>query len=433
MSYFKSLTESDLIALINSTNFQLFLCLPSIHKDLADAIVEKSRSNTDRQSIKINILIDYDAKTFRQGYGNSESVQKLFDNNIDVKSFDDNRISFIISDQVGYYLFFESRSIIPADKQTTNAIQIDPVSLVRLKKFFFSAEDQPHFEDELSNAIIEESKQLADPNNLIDFKKANVQIIDDEKVKTVVEDLKQNPPLNPDYKRIVDIYSSKFQYVKLKFDGANLQTRKIIIPKNALPIGDANLKDRIESKLNLFDEKKIDETFLPLQELKKRVTCVRDKYLKKVTSREESIIDRSEKENFVNEITSIKIIVQQTKADTVLNIAKHIDNTKVSLLENLKDFLTANPKILFPDNSLFQKDEQFVTIEAKTRAEKIIHRINWPRAQDLVEDFKLDVQYSDITFEDLKNEQFLKDLFKIGLIDNADQEKLATFSKGINI
>ena len=36
-------------------------------------------------------------------------------------------------------------------------------------------------------------------------------------------------------------------------------------------------------------------------------------------------------------------------------------------------------------------------------------------------------------FEDLKNEQFLKELFKIGLIDDADQKELATFSKGINI
>lgn len=49
-------------------------------------------------------------------------------------------------------------------------------------------------------------------------------------------------PLNPDYKRIVEFYSNKFQYVKLKFNGSNLQHRKIELPPRVLPVADTELK-----------------------------------------------------------------------------------------------------------------------------------------------------------------------------------------------
>lgn len=434
MTYFQSLTESNLIELVNSAKSRLYICLPSIHKELADAITEKSKPSVDGKKLKINILIDFDANTFRQGYGNSEAVQKLLEHKIDVKSFSDNRISFFISDEVGYYLFIESRSLIPADKATINAIGIDPVSLVRLKKYFFSGEDDLDYEDELSNAIIQESKQLADPKNLINLQKADVQNLNEEKVREVVEDLKQNPPLNPDYKRIVDIYSTKFQYVKLKFEGANLKSKTILLPKNALGIGNVDLKNKIESKLKLFDPKNIGGTFEPLEEINSMLVSMREKFLTKVRYREESIIERKVKDEFLLEKLKIEKQIKAVKNVVVRNIADKISMTKGELLENLVEFYKSNPDLLFSEkSSLYQNDEKYVQDEALRMSDVIIHKINWPVAHHLLEGLKIDIKFSDITFEDLKNEQFLKELFDIGLIDLDESGQLAEFSKAISI
>jgi hypothetical protein len=280
MEYFKSLTQQSLVDLISSTKEHLFLCLPSIHKELADAITYLDHSASfDNREVGIHLLVDFDAQTFRQGYGDYKSLEDLIQGNFEVRTLKDNRISFIISDEIGYYLFIESRSLIPADKETINAVRIDPVSIVRLKKFFFSEVIKMDFEDELTNAIIEESKQLGKAKELLSHQIANVEELPEEKVTAVGEELKKNPPLNPDYKRIVEFYSNKFQYVKLKFEGANLQHRKIELPAKALPIADANLKKRLETKLNLFDPAKAANDFSSLHELKEKILEVRTEFL----------------------------------------------------------------------------------------------------------------------------------------------------------
>lgn len=430
MDYFKSLKESDLIDLVKTTKSDLYVCLPSIHGELADAIITRFQSNKDENKINLHLLIDFDTNTFRQGYGNADAVQKLIDEGIDVKSFKDNRISFVISDSIGYYLFIESRSLIPAEKETINAIRIDPISLLRLKKYFFSSAIDIDFEDELTNAIIEESAHLKDAEKLIIQQTAEVTDISLEKLEKVVEDLTKNPPLDPDYKRAVEFYSNKFQYVKLKFEGANLQTRKVVLPKKALPITDTVLKNQLETKLNLFDKNQIDETFAPLQELKQLVTDVREKYLKKVKSREESLIDRKNKQQFLDEIILTKKVIEKTKTNTVINLSKQITKSRDRLITNLTDFLKVNPKSLFNNvPNLLENDADYVSDLAESKAKEIVYKIKWPDAHDLVEEFKLVEQYSDITFEDLKNPQFINELFEINLIDTADVNNLAEFSR----
>lgn len=433
MEYFKSLTQQSLVDLISSTTEHLFLCLPSIHKELADAITYLDYSASfDNREVRIHLLVDFDAQTFRQGYGDYKSLEDLIKGNFEVRTLKDNRISFIISDEIGYYLFIESRSLIPADKETINAVRIDPVSIVRLKKFFFSDAIEMDFEDELTNAIIEESKQLGEAKELLNQQIANVEELPEEKVTAVGEELKKNPPLNPDFKRIVELYSNKFQYVKLKFEGANLQHRKIEIPAKALPISDASLKKRLETKLNLFDPTKAATDFSSLHELKEKILDIRMNYLTKVKSREESLLNKQRKSEFEEAVNALKNTIDETKNKTLTQISAQISSTKEQLLVDLAEFLEANPKALFPDHpNLWQNNLEYIRSAAKTKSEEIIYRIKWPVAHTLVDDFKLEVQFSDITFEDLKNEQFIVELKDCGLINSTDEHQLAEFSKGI--
>jgi len=436
MEYFKSLTTSALADLIQSTRNVLYICMPSLHPEIVNAIAELNNSQTQKQNnIIINLLIDFDAQTFRQGYGDFESIENLYSEQYKIKSLNNNRISFIISDNVGYYLFIESRSLIPADKETINAVKIDPVSMVRLKNYFFPEKKKiDDIQNELSNAIIEESKILNNPASLISQKPAPVLCLSNEIVKEVKANLEDNPPLKPDFKRIVEFYSNKFQYVRLKFEGANLQYRKVEIPSKALPVMDAKLKEQLETKLNLFDKSGEQEYFKPLNDFKAKITATREKYLKKVKSREESLLSKSRKLDFEKEIEKLKKELGNVKSKTINNIVDQIEDTKNSLLNDLAEFFIANPKALFPNHpTLWENNLDYVKKSAKSTADRIINHIHWPLAHLLVDEFKLTLQYSDITVEDLKNEEFIKELFESELITEKDKDKIAEFGKGIEL
>lgn len=429
MEYFKSLTQNDLASLIRSTERKLFVSLPLFYGEIADAIMSIHRDS--EKKIGIHILVDFDAQTFRQGYGEIESFEQLIKEGIEIKTLNDNRISFIIVDDKGYYLFIESRSLIPADRETINAMRVDPVSIVRLKQFFFGKSINMNYQDELKNAIIDEGLLLdkaEEMKNLL----APVATISQEELQTVSNDLKSNPPLNPDYKRIVEFYSNKFQYVKLKFNGSNLQHRKIELPPRVLPVADTELKKRLETKLNLFDQDLVDETFSSIQELKEQLDEIREKYLTKVKSREERLLDKNRKSAFEQAVVDQKAKIGDVKTKCLVNIGKQIKMTSERLIVNLADFLAENPKVLFPDHKhLWENHEEYIKDASKEEAMSIVTKIKWPKAHDLLDELSIDLQYSDITYEDLKNKTFIKELLECGLIDDADEKQLASFGKGI--
>lgn len=429
MEYFRSLTQKDLASLIQSTKKELFVSLPLFHREIADAILSIHRDS--EKKIGIHILIDFDAQTFRQGYGEFNSIELLIKERIEIKSLRDNRISFIIADNKGYYLFIESRSLIPADKETINAVRTDPVSIVRLKQFFYGKTIKMNYQDELTNAIIDEGL-LLDQAKEMENQIAPVVSISQNEIDTVSNDLKSNPPLNPDYKRIVEFYSNKFQYVKLKFNGSNIQHRKIELPPRVLPVADSELKKRLETKLNLFDQEFINETFSTIQELKEQLNEIREKYLTKVKSREESLLDKNRKLAFNKAVNDQRAKIDDVKTKCLVNIAVQIKLTSERLMVNLEDFLVENPKILFPKHKhLWKNNEAYIQYAAMEEAKSIVTKIKWPKAHDLLDELSIELQYSDITFEDLKNETLIKELLECGLIDDADEKQLASFGKGI--
>lgn len=435
MDYFKSLAINDLVELITSTKKNLFICLPSMHSEMVEAIAAlKHQKNFDDDKRNVSVIIDFDAQTFRQGYGDFEAVSKLMNLEVDVKNLKDNRVSFIIADNEGYYLFVESRSLIPADKETINAVKIDPVSLVRIKKYFFRENTYDlDFEDELTNAIIEETKNLGNKDGLVEKNQANTVPINEDEKKEVGDDIRSNPPLNPDYKRVVDIYSHNFQYVKLRFDGANIKSSKINIPTKALPIKDHNFLNRLETKLNLFNAQRDLEQFAEIDNVKADVEKVRKKYLHKVKSREESILKGKDKESFKEEMKALENKLTQNRQRTINQINSRILETKEELVIDLESFFNQNPDQMDEKLNLFSKDAEFIKRKSKDEATQIIYGIKWPTADILLGKMKIILHFSDITFEDLQNKEFIDEMFDIGLIEEKNKNELAKFSKGVEV
>ncbi len=432
MDYFASLTANHLASMIRLATKSVYLCMPSVHSDIANAIKALGASSDSREnSVSISVLLDYDAKTFRQGYGSYSDVNDLLSKKFQVRRLKDNRISFLIVDDMGYYLFIESRSLIPADKQTINAVTIDPVSIVRLKQYFFPDNMHTDYSDELANAVIEESKLLAHPEQILHKKPAPIVDISDEEIKAVTSDLTRNPPLNPDYKRLVEVYSNNFQYVKLKFEGANVLNTKIKVPSKALPLMGGDLKKRLETKLNVFSDQDF-KALNPLNQIKESIEVLRAEYLTNIKSREDSVIRVDMKKRFEKEVKDLNDKLLEVRAKMLSSMAKQIKHTMDELVSELINFFVNNPKALSTrEISLFAENDEYIKSQAEKKALQVINSLAWPEPHTLVSAWTISYYYSDITYEDLRNAKLLEELKEKGLLQDADMSQLAVFQDAI--
>lgn len=433
MNYIKSFTEQDLCKLILETKESLYICLPLLQPEVMNAIDQLDFEQSN--AVSINIGLDFSPETFRQGYGVIESFELIERTGYNVLNFKDNRVSFIISDNSGFFLFFESRYFIPANKSTLNAVSIDPISIIRLKQHFFDLyKSEADYKNEIANSFVDETVKL----NNIHQEYSNKPVIEkspiDEKTfHKVSKDLQENPPLKPDYQRIVNYYKNKYQYVRLEYKGANLKSKKIEIPPKILPIKNTTFKKNLETKLNLFSNQD-QNTFKAFEDMNSQIKKIREKYLKSLSSRKENILKLAEKELFISEIEASKKELDNLTKNNLKLIASEINKTKEEIKIQLRDFFLQYKEEFPSYNSLFgTADADYVLSEIDGYVDKVISNIKWPAAHQLFENFELNVFYSDITYEDLNNKELIKELKDKKLFSNEDDNLLAEFGTGIKI
>jgi len=427
---FESLSQEALAAFIKAAKNEVFLCLPSIQEELAHSIVELLKERKSDLEQRIHILLDFDSQPIRQGYGDLEAVRILTSSGIQIHNLKDIRISFVIIDDLGYFLFYESRSILPADKLTLNAVKIDQINQIRLKAHFFKNIPATGIQAALNEALVEQSKNLEEESTQLLNNAAAIQIVNDEEKNRLIADLELNPPINPDYKRLVEVYSSKFQYVKLSFEGVNIKRRRIEIPNQALPIADAKLKEKLQTKLKLFDKQQ-DVTFPELEELSAKVAQLRTDFLKKIKSRDESLLEKTKKNDFISQMEIIKGQFESAKEKIEYALDEQISKTRFQLKNDLNDFFMANPQSLSPQLNEYNPSRLKIAVEDKVG--RLVYSINWPEAKDLLQKIDLKANYSDITIEDLQSETFRNELLEIELITQEDLDTLVEFTTTLGL
>ncbi|AXJ01229.1 hypothetical protein CYPRO_1979 [Cyclonatronum proteinivorum] len=433
MDYFTSFTESGLNEFIRKTKKQLLLCLPALHKQTAQALLEL---NQRRSSPDIRLIIDFDSETLRRGHGDFESIAMLREAGIPMQTMPKNRISFIISDDTGYYLFTESRILASGETPYLNAVAIDRINLLKMMYFFFKTVTPQELIINVKKTM-EAEREMADYSHILvlmqaELKKSNP--ITDEKFEEVKKDIEKNPPLKPDFRRIVDFYSNKFQYVKLKFEGGNIKYKKVTIPKDALPINNSDLKNKLESKLNVFNKGVIDKYFQPLNEFQKGLSKIREVYLSKMPSRDESLLKVEDKIKFEIEIEKMKARLHHVGNELVFGLFNQVNEVKEDFSTELRAFLEENKeKILKERFKIYKNDKERMSYFINDYLQNIINKIKWPKIPELIDRMMLTVRYSDITYEDLRDEEFLNELVEKGIIDSADYHQITDMEQGLGL
>lgn len=426
MGYFEKITQDSLCKIIEATVHELYLCLPSIHAEITNSILKLKES---KDQVGINLIFDFDPQTIRQGYGEFNPISKLF-GNINIKELPDNRISFIISDSIGYFLFIESRSIVPANKQTLNAIKIDPISKIRIKHHFFSSDIHLDIQDEIANAIIEEGRIIEKAKD--DFQKGNSLTpiaITAERYDYVKQNIELNPPLKPDFKRVVEYYSNKYQYVELNYHGQNIQYTAISIPPKILPYKNEEIKKKFKTKFKLFENIDESEFFKQFKEIEINKKEICESFLTPLRCRpNKSVLKKTEKNKFLKEVENLKDKLEKSKKNLYSAMLEEIKKSKQFLKENLYAFLMDNPT-----DDMKKMGVQNYKVIADNISSTLVDKLPLPDPIKIINNFNVKVIFSDLTYEDLKDNELIKELTEKKILEGDEIWPLADFGKGVII
>ncbi|GIV34601.1 MAG: hypothetical protein KatS3mg031_2136 [Chitinophagales bacterium] len=412
--YFPEFVEE----VFNATR-SLYLSLPSIDEEMAETLIQAKRQNPD---LAIYVVIDNSEESIRNGFGDIEGIDKLLQNNIQIFQSEGNLISFIISDQVGYFIFPHSRIFLDKAKGT-NAFRIDPGSIYLLKEYFFShktdrgrtdnaglfADAFHHFEV----ALNELENNTQDQPAVLEF--------DLKKHEDIKHRLELNPPHPPDLQRQINVYTAKIQFVELKFYGGNLEDRIIQLPKEAIPIKSEELRELLQTRMKMFQDIKNCNEYKEFENLKKEVKMLRNKYLIPITCRPgKSIILIEYKNQFIKELNHLKDKVKNLNTRLLTMLEEGRLNAIDLLKEELMFFFTNyEPEDLKDINSPHVKAKMLDLI-----INKIVANVKFPPVKEIIDEMSLKEWFYDLTWNDFRDYELIRELEKRQIMNSDDIEHI---------
>jgi hypothetical protein len=420
--YLLKLGFSLLIDLISSATKRIYYSYPSIHVEVADALLRVANSNVD-----IRVLIDASEKNFRNGYGNIAAVDILKGKGVQINELSNNLVSFLIVDELGYYIFPESR-IFEEDGKSINAVLMSPIEVIKIIAHFFPPKSESEKNDLMqitANIAIDYKTQVNELLTNIDSSKEGqiVKPLNEIKFEETRKCLIANPPIEPDLKRKINIYTAKIQFVEMKFPGVNFDVIKIPLPTEAIPIKDEKLLHLLETRLRLFDNLRTNpnNSLWKIKALKKKLDSIRNDYTIPLTSRSKRIVLINQKEKLKEELESLSKSVDSFKKDVEMLFKKEIESARNGLIENLTSFLKANPV------------ENVKNSDVKDYVEYIVAGIKFPAPDSLKNEIKMEYYFFDITWEDLQNQEILKELKEKNILDLSEFEDIVEIKKAFAI
>ena len=391
---------STLLDIFMKSRKQIIVSLPNISIELAEAFV-----SIREKGIDVNVFIEVNEKVYRDGFGDYQALKILKNGNVKFYRKEKFNINCIIIDDEGFFYFPKSRF----HEEEGIAYDLYPMTINQIKhiRFLFNLNDnQEDLERIFYRMDIEQVKSIV----------SNMKPVEVESIQEIEKKLSIDPPLKPDYARTLEVYKAKFQYVDLKFTGANLHITKIRLPYKALPFKDENLKRSIEANLRLFTDLPEKDFLKDFFNLKEKVHIVREEYLVYVKFRDKNIIKREIKTLFESKIKAFQKEIEDARINLMNKLQAEIQHSRKGIENNLYEFLSVN----IPEE-LSNLSGDVLENEIKNFVLSILTKIKFPKAKVLLSGLKLEYSYYDITWEDLNNKEFIKEIQDKRLITNKEK------------
>ena len=188
------------------------------------------------------------------------------------------------------------------------------------------------------------------------------------------------------------------------------------------------MRKKLQTKLKLFDGLKETQAYKDYLQVKEKEKALIDNYLVSLRCRpNQKILKKEDKQNFEKEINDLNSELQNVGENLYEEMINEIKNAKEELKSTLYNFWVSNPT-----QEMLNMGEKNQKIMAQDASERAVHNLDFPDPyKRWIRNLKIEVYYSDITYEDLGNKELLSELKEKAIIDKEDETYLADFSKGI--
>jgi hypothetical protein len=269
---------------------------------------------------------------------------------------------------------------------------------------------------ELENSIQLTSEFIDETINEIKISENRVPKVNAKEYQNIKKRLDEDPPIHPDLLRQINTYTAKVQFVELHFEGANIESKKVTIPSDILPIRGKEFKRLLETKIKLFENPGSNKEFKLLEKIKNEIKDIREKFLVSIKARNKSILKKNTRTEFKDRIKAIDV-----KLDKWHQMLPQILNAEIL---RSKENIRKEALMFFQQNIPEHIEEMYYpanyTEAIKDYVEQILQTISFPNHKNLVKATNLKVNYYDLTWEDFYDNELLDELNSHGFMDKEE-------------
>ena len=385
MPLFTTLTNDRICQEIDAAEHHVILAAPGINILVAKAL-EQAHQRLGKEAVQV--VLDVSARVTRLGYGEYAAVEILNKAGIVVRQHVGLRIGALICDDAGWS-FASSPSLVEADP-TADSEAFNAITLTAAQVMVLRAELPPVSKAENAPPALEYPVVGSEP-------------LTEATLNKVKRALEIAPPQQFDLARQTQVYAALIQFVELTFEGFNIQSRRIQLSKD-LPLiasQDKALKERVTASLKVLD--KIDKPKV-LQEITYALKELRTAYLIPVGSAGRVIL-KSKRDSFENELEEIENRLDICKEKLKLDLQESLNKVIDAIIPDLSRAVLENPPPRF--RGLFPATEESAAYYVRDELER-----SFPTADELVDNMKISKFYKDVTYETLKNSDFVERVMK---------------------
>lgn len=300
MPLFSTLTTERICSEIGSAQRHIILAAPGIGMPVADALLLACERLPKGA---VQVVLDVSPSVARLGYGEYAAVEKLAAAGIPLHQHEGLRIGVLICDDAGWS-FATSPSLVEADpagdSEAFNAIALTTAQVMVLRA-------------ELPAASNERERE---PNP--EYTVVGTELVNEATLTKVKRALDIAPPQQFDLARQTQVYAALIQFVELTFEGFNIQSRCVQLPKT-LPLiasKDKAVKDRLSASLKVLDQLEKPKA---LREVTTQLEELRNAYLVPV-GQAGRIMLKSKRGDFEKELKAIEDSLEACKKTLVTDL-----------------------------------------------------------------------------------------------------------------
>lgn len=389
-SMFLSLDSTEIAHRVADAQHSVCYAAPGIQQEPASAMAVLAKRFGPEL---ITVILDFDERVMRMGFGDLTAVATLRDVGITIRSTPGLRTGFLVVDEEGY-IFTPTARYLEADRRDTeapNALRLSKEqareALARLsppaKAIAIAMAKTPEERERIGAQAVEVPSQPVDAHQF-----------------TIVEKrLDEVPPVKFDVARQVRVFNAYLQYVEMKLAGAAIQRHRLAIPPSIQKLGGSkDLEGRLRTTFELIEK----DGKLSSKDLDDELNEIRKNFTPSLGKDHGRVVLKAAKPHLEERLKDFQEKLRDHQEKVKIKLQEKLEESRKQIIDYYVPRVVASP----PDAMRGQFLE-FRDADARIWLDGELERV-FPKADALILKMQLDVRYKDVTFETLNQRDFLE-------------------------